>query len=170
MGVEGFHGLNNALVIGGVERLFRRVHDAFIVPTHRLGIEIGAIVELDSLAQVEHVDLAVLEDLPRFGEVRDIIQLGINGDQAVEEIPHHHARLHTKGEVGIEAADIGFPRHPQRAAGPGLLGRDRADDPDDNEQTEEQRPTAVSFHSTPSLYACLALLRTAEGRPGQHNM
>jgi hypothetical protein len=60
---------------------------------------------------VKHVDFAVLKDLPGFGEVRDKIQLGIDSDQAIEEIPHDMARLHAKGEMGVQAGDIGFPRH-----------------------------------------------------------
>jgi hypothetical protein len=120
MPVEGLHRFDD-VVVGGIERLFLGVDDSLIVPPHSLGVEVGAIVEFHPLAQMEHIDLAVLEDLPGFGEVGDKIQLGINSDQAIEEIPHHQPRLHAKGEMGIQAGDIGFPRHPQCAAWLGLL-------------------------------------------------
>src|SRR4029450_13388476 len=98
------------------EGLFVGVHDASVAPAHRLGVEIGAIVECNLFAQMEHVDFAVLKDLPGFGEVRDKIQLGIDSNEAIEEIPHYMPRLYAKGEMGVQAGDIGFPRHSQCAA------------------------------------------------------
>jgi hypothetical protein len=73
MRVEDLHRVDD-VVIGGSEGLFLGVYDASIVPAHRLGVEIGAIAECDRFAQMEHVDFAVLKDLPGFGEVRDKIQ------------------------------------------------------------------------------------------------
>jgi hypothetical protein len=49
MRVEDLHRIDD-VVIGGIEGLFLGVHDASIVPAHRLGVEIGAIVECDPFA------------------------------------------------------------------------------------------------------------------------
>ena len=49
----------------------RRMRDAIVGRLHVVGGEVGAVVELDALAQVERVLLAVRRDLPALREVRD---------------------------------------------------------------------------------------------------
>jgi hypothetical protein len=97
VGVEGFHRLDDT-VIRGIEHLLLRINRALIIPPHHFGIEIRAIVELHPLAQVKHVDLAILQDPPRFRQVRHIIQFGIDREQAVEQIAHHMPGLPTTGQ------------------------------------------------------------------------
>jgi hypothetical protein len=109
--VDDFHSFDD-VVIGSIERLFLGVDDAPIVPPHRFGVEIGAIVEFHPFVQVKHIDLAVLDDLLRFGEVRDNIQLGIDSDQTVEKAPCHIPGLEARGDMGIEPGAIRFVRHP----------------------------------------------------------
>ena len=94
-------------------------------------------MELDPLAQVEHIDFAVLQDVPGLGQLGDIVELGIDGDQAIEEIADHVPGLDTRGEMRIEPGDIRFPRHPQRAARFGLLGGDKSAESQGNQQTDE---------------------------------
>src|SRR5215475_10841080 len=53
--------------------------------------------------------------------------------------------------MGIQTADIGFPGHPQRASGPGLLSGGNAHQTQNDEQTDQHRPRHVSFHGTSSL-------------------
>jgi hypothetical protein len=69
-----------------------------IVPAHHFGIEIGPIDEFNPLAQTKHIDLAILQDVPGFSELGDIVQLAIDGEQAVEEIARHIPGLDAGGE------------------------------------------------------------------------
>jgi hypothetical protein len=110
--IERLHPVHN-----GEERrhkgFFVGVHDPLIVPAHHLGIEVGAIDELDPFPQVKHIDLAVFQDLPGFGQVGDIVQLAIDGEQAVEEIARDVPRLDARGDIRIQPGDIGLPPPPR---------------------------------------------------------
>jgi hypothetical protein len=118
--IEDLDAVDNA-VRRGVEGLLLGIRDALIIPAHGLGIEIGAIVEFDSLAQVEHIDLAAFQDLPGLGQVWHIIQFGVDAYQAVEQIAHDVVALGAGGEVGVQPRGICLPRYPQCPASLGLL-------------------------------------------------
>jgi hypothetical protein len=57
--IDDLHRLDDA-VEADVDRLLLRIDDALKIPPHHLSIEVGAIVELHPLAQMEHIDLTVL--------------------------------------------------------------------------------------------------------------
>jgi hypothetical protein len=35
---------------------------------------------------VEHIDLAILQNVPGLGQVGEIVELGVDGEEAIEEI------------------------------------------------------------------------------------
>jgi hypothetical protein len=150
--INGFHRLNDA-VIGGIERLLLWIHDALIIPAHHLGIEIRAIVELHPLAQVKQVDFAVLQDLPGLSQVWDIVQLCIDGNQAVEQVAHGAIGLDTSREMGIQPGDIRFPRDLQCTSGLGLLSPDCQWYQQEHSGYRQHQPAAalVSLHELPLL-------------------
>jgi hypothetical protein len=43
-------------------------------------------MELHPFPQVEHIHLAVLQNVPGLGQVGEIVELGVNGEEAIEEI------------------------------------------------------------------------------------
>ena len=138
--IDDLHGVDDA-VKGDVDCLLLRIDDALKIPAHHLGIEVGAIVELHPLAQVEHIDLTVFQDVPGFSQLGDIIELSIDGEQAIKEIAHDKIGLDSRGEMRIQAGNIRFPRHAQRAARLGLLRpgswqEQRHDDGDDKSDPE----------------------------------
>jgi hypothetical protein len=58
--IDAFHGVDNAEK-GRHEYVSLGVHDALIVPVGYFRIAVGTIVEHHPFAQVEHVDLVVLQ-------------------------------------------------------------------------------------------------------------
>ena len=95
--------------------------DAQEVELHRLGVEVGPIVELHAFAQVKDQRLPVIFRFPRLGQLGDIVELLINGDQTIEEVSDHPLCLEAGGHVRIEAGDIRLPRNPEGPAKLGLL-------------------------------------------------
>ena len=92
--------------------LFFLVHDAFEVPGHGGGIEVGAVMEFHALPQPEHVDLTVLLCLPGLSQLGNVVQVLIDGYQIVEQVPGDICHLQAGGPMRIEAGDILLPRHP----------------------------------------------------------
>ena len=109
-------------------------------------------MEFHAFAQMEDIDLAVLQDLPGLGQVWYIVQVGIDGDQAVEQIAHSTIGLDARGEMGVQSGDIRFPRNLQGTSRPGLLGPDRQRYEQEQAGYSRYQPAAalVSLHELPS--------------------
>ena len=98
------------------------------VEHHVIGGEVGAVVELHALLEMEGVDLAVLGHLPGLRQPRNERRRDarlvehVLLHQGLGDVIHHPARAAGgAGDVGIELAQLGLVRGDQRAALPGLL-------------------------------------------------
>ena len=95
-----------AVVVGqvvGLRRL-RHVVPAVEVGADRVGVEVGAVLELHVVAQVEGVGQAVLADVPRGRQQRRRVGgAGLGADQALEDLARDPEGLAVGGEERVEA-------------------------------------------------------------------
>ena len=94
----------------GGEYLFLGVQHAVEVPLYRVGIAIGAIVELDAFMEVKNVCLPAILHLPGAGQIGDDLEVLVNRYQRVEEARNEHLYLNaTEVVVARGLAAAGFP-------------------------------------------------------------
>src|SRR5690606_6926286 len=88
---------------------------ALEVEADRLAVEVGAVVELHALDQVERVLEAVVADVPGLGEQRCGVRgAGDRADEALEDLAGDAERLAVAGERGVERARVGGRREGER--------------------------------------------------------
>ena len=87
----------------GLLRFGLRVNDAVQVELHRLGVEEGAVVELDILTKVEGVGQAVVGDLPGLGQARHELAVQVLPDQGVVDAGQGDAQLRGGIDVKVNA-------------------------------------------------------------------
>src|SRR5581483_11506163 len=86
------------------------------VPLDRVGVEVGAVVELDAFAQLERDLLAVAGDLPALGEAGDDLAVGVDLHERVVDLVvgvavDERARAHR-----VEVDDVVLEHEGDRAA------------------------------------------------------
>src|SRR5581483_8717547 len=92
------------------------------VPLDRVGVEVGAVVELDAFAQLERDLLAVAGDLPALGEAGDDLAVGVDLHERVVDLVvgvavDERARAHR-----VEVDDVVLEHEGDRAARRSWLG------------------------------------------------
>src|SRR4051794_10587772 len=110
------HGL--PVVRGGrvLERP-REVVPAVEVGADRRGVEVGAVLELDSVAEMERPRLPVWARVPARGECgRDLRAAGLQGDEALEDLLDDADRLAVGDKCAVEHDRIGSAGEDERAA------------------------------------------------------
>ena len=103
----------------------RRIDDALVGGLDVLGGEVGAVVELDALAQLEGVGEAVLGDLPGLGEVALDLELVVRTRERQQRGVLRRHRVHhgeRRGGVAVGGRRLGHHGEVERAAALGRLG------------------------------------------------
>jgi len=97
-------------LVGRIDRPVQRMH-------HIVGVEVGAIVELHALAQIELHGLRI-HPAPRGGEARLVFQRDrVTLHQPVPQQVRHHHHLAYRREVDIEGGCLIVPDHLERVGG-----------------------------------------------------
>jgi hypothetical protein len=105
VGVQWLDGLDD-LEEGTGEGPHLLLHDMLEVPGHGGGVEVGAVVEFHPLTQLKHIYFAAVLGLPGLGQLWDVVEVLIDGHQAVEEIAHHVPDLQAWRPVRVKARHV----------------------------------------------------------------
>ena len=66
-----------------------------------------AIVELDVVSQVEGVGPFVVAEVPPGGDVGDDVEVGVDGDEAAEDLDDYKGGAGVRGEGGVQGGGVG---------------------------------------------------------------
>lgn len=125
-------------------RLVFRVGQAFERIGHVFSSHRPAITELHILAQGETIGLAVLRDLPLFGQERaHRLQVVVQRYQRVGQHEHHLAHPRGGRADGVIGIGIGHAQHGHRG---GLLGHGRQAEDSGRNAHAQQRNRVEDFH------------------------
>ncbi len=95
-------GLGDIVVVQAVAlELVGGIGHAVEIRLHRVGLELGAVVELDALLELDGVDQPVLAHRVALGEHRDQLHVLVEAVQALVERLGHRLRQRVVGVVGI---------------------------------------------------------------------
>ena len=123
--VVGLEAAEDDLPVVGRARVLQRtleVVPAVEVEADRFGVEIGAVVELDALADLERPDLAGVVRRPAFGETGlRLGRAGLESDERLEDLRDRTQRLAVGDNRPVERDRVGRTCEDQRPAG--LTGR-----------------------------------------------
>ena len=66
-----------------------------------------AVVELDVVSQVEGEGPLVVAEVPPGGDVGDDVEVGVDGDEAAEDLDDYKCGAGVGGEGGVEGGGVG---------------------------------------------------------------
>ena len=124
------------------------VQPLFHVPLDRLGVEVGAVVKLDALSQVEDDPLAVVLDVPAGRQLRIDGEIGAElGERVVDQI-QDLLLGELNREHGVQGLGIGGEPDIERAAGlrAGRPGRRHRQDPGDRDAGYRRNQGSTGNH------------------------